>query len=1080
MIAFLRKYWGICAVCLCCHSFSSFGQNDANLELSAIDDLLSEEKIVEAESLLQQKLNFFLSNNQIDSLYQFPIHLGSIEAKKSTATEAAKKVEAFIADLKSRTDNPRTLFKTYLSLDKLYVQLGDDASSVIASKKALDYAKVTSDITPIELGEINYTIGGNYYALYDLSNALTYFRASANAYESSEAAKKEKLADAYNGVAVSMWTLNKLDSAAIYFHKAIASTKESKLEAFDRDYYIVAFQFNLALVVDAQGHLNDAIEIKKELISKLQAIIKGSKDEALVKKAKRLQASAISNLAAFYNDTGYYTRAYELLKYAHEKKKELYDVDSPRLGTSSYQIATAELALLEFDKSITTSELALINLKKAQTRYLSVEGDLLYIMAKAYSEKKEIQKAKELYLQSETIYNEAYPNEYSREYLVLLRDYALFLAENGEPEKAVIMADKVYQHIVKNDGEDSFPIIKEFTNLSGVYFAAEDYKNAYQWAQKGNEFLDRKLSQATSVLDSIQIEFYRPTITHLEVQSLLKTTSTKDTLFLKKQLAKIDKAVAVLERRKTTTFTIEDINSLLTQYKSLNGISKQLYHDLFTATHRDVYLDKTLEIQESGIYNRIRTQFNIRNNIRFGGIPSEVETREKALKKSISSVLQTNNEEDIATYFEATEAWGKFLDSLQINYPKYYQLRYATIEQPIANLQKSIPEHTTVVRYFFIDSNLFALVLSQSQKKLISLNNENLNEMVSQLGENQGDLKKVAPLYHQLYLQLWEPLTDFVASKKIIIIPDGVLFNISFETLTPKVITSFQEMATQSLLSQYAISYNYSVLLLNKEQRTMDFRNNFVAFAPEFNEQMKQNYQVSISDSLELDKTYLKLLPQPFSLDIAKEYSKQFEGTSFLNENSTKQLFTANAKEHKIIHIATHAESNNISPELSRLVFAKGLNLQSELADNYLYTYEIYNENLSSNLAILTACETGKPSFQPGEGMISLAHAFNYAGSESILTSLWKIDEKSSTVIIGHFYENLKKGMPKDQALRDAKLTYISEADGRTVAPQYWAGLILMGDAAPIDLTTGIPIWIWIVGALLLIALFFFLVRKKS
>jgi hypothetical protein len=72
-----------------------------------------------------------------------------------------------------------------------------------------------------------------------------------------------------------------------------------------------------------------------------------------------------------------------------------------------------------------------------------------------------------------------------------------------------------------------------------------------------------------------------------------------------------------------------------------------------------------------------------------------------------------------------------------------------------------------------------------------------------------------------------------------------------------------------------------------------------------------------------LDKTYLTLLSQPFSADLVKEYSRVFKGTSFLNEKASKHLFTNVAKEHKIIHIGTHAESNNISPELSRLIFAK-------------------------------------------------------------------------------------------------------------------------------------------------------------
>jgi len=1075
----LSNFWGIYLLLVCSLSSPCLGQNNPIPNLNTIEKLLEDDKLTEAEALLQTKLSAFMDNEQIDSLYQFPIYIGKIESVKTDRARGFAAAENFMNKLHALTTNPRTLFLAYLSMDKMYVDLGDDASSVVASKKALEFAEKTPDITQKELGEIHYTIGGNYYALYDLSNAITYFKQSVTAYEKSESARKEKLADAYNGVAVSMWTLNRLDSAEVYFHKAIATTKESELTAYDRDYYIVAFQFNLALVIDAQGHIGEAIELKKEIISKLQEIINGSEDDFLLKKAKRLQASAISNLAAFYNDTGYITRAYEMLQYAHGKKKEVYGLDSPRLGTSSYQIATSEVELLEFDKSIATAKEALINLKKAPSRYLSVEADLLYIMAKAHSEKKEIEQAKQLYKESEALYAEAYPTDYSREYLILLRDYALFLAENGASEKAISLAKKAYDYIVKNGGEDNFPVIKELTNLSRVYHQAGDYENSYQWAEEGNNYLDEWLSQATSVIDSIQVEFNRPTITHLEVQSLLKTTVDPDTLFLQSQIAKIEKAVSVLERRKTTTFNIEDINSLLTQYKSLNTISKQIYHQLFELTARPEYLDKTMAIQESGIYNRIRTQFNIRNNIRFGGIPSELETREKKLKASISSALNKKSDENINNYFEANEAWDRFLDSLKLNYPRYYNLRYATIEQPLTNLQKNIPEHTTVVRYFFIEHQLYALVVSNSEKQLVTLNSEDLSEKIIQLAEEQGDLGAVAPLYHQLYLQLWEPLEAVITSEKVIIVPDGVLFNLSFETLTPTQINSFADLSTNSLLARHPISYNYSLFLLDEEQKTIDYSSNFVAFAPEFTDKMKEDYQVAITDSLDLDKTYLTLLPQPFSVDIAKEYSKRFNGSTFLNEKSTKQLFTSNAKEHKIIHIATHAESNNISPELSRLVFAKNASDENSLSDNYLYTYEIYNQNLSSNLAILTACETGKPTYQPGEGMISLAHAFNYAGSESILTSLWKIDEQASTKIIGYFYENLKEGMPKDRALQQAKLSYIAHTDGRTIEPHYWAGLVLMGDAAPIQLSSGVPIWIWILGGVLLLAILYYLSRRK-
>jgi len=112
--------------------------------------------------------------------------------------------------------------------------------------------------------------------------------------------------------------------------------------------------------------------------------------------------------------------------------------------------------------------------------------------------------------------------------------------------------------------------------------------------------------------------------------------------------------------------------------------------------------------------------------------------------------------------------------------------------------------------------------------------------------------------------------------------------------------------------------------------------------------------------------------------------------------------------------------------------------------------------------------------------MISLAHAFNYAGSESILTSLWKIDEKSSAEIIEHFYSYLKEGLPKDEALQKAKLEYLNTAKGRTLAPQYWAGLILIGDTAPIDLkSSSNSILYWIAGLILLLIIVW-LIRKNN
>jgi hypothetical protein len=113
--------------------------------------------------------------------------------------------------------------------------------------------------------------------------------------------------------------------------------------------------------------------------------------------------------------------------------------------------------------------------------------------------------------------------------------------------------------------------------------------------------------------------------------------------------------------------------------------------------------------------------------------------------------------------------------------------------------------------------------------------------------------------------------------------------------------------------------------------------------------------------------------------------------------------------------------------------------------------------------------------------MISLAHAFSYAGSESIVTGLWKIDEESSALLMDNFYKNLLKGLPKDEALQQAKLTFLANAHGRALSPQYWAGLVLIGDTTAIDIA---PIaktkWLYILLLVLLMLIPAYIISRPS
>ncbi len=155
-----------------------------------------------------------------------------------------------------------------------------------------------------------------------------------------------------------------------------------------------------------------------------------------------------------------------------------------------------------------------------------------------------------------------------------------------------------------------------------------------------------------------------------------------------------------------------------------------------------------------------------------------------------------------------------------------------------------------------------------------------------------------------------------------------------------------------------------------------------------------------------------------------------------------------------------HALVSDSLPMQSRLLFAPP---RDTLEDGLLHTYELYNLHLPAELAVLSACNTGFGPLQGGEGAMSLAHAFRYAGCRSVVMSLWPAEDESTARIVDRFYAGLAEGLPKDDALRQARLAYLDDADPLHAHPYYWAHLVAIGDMTPLR-RSGIG-WGWWLGA---------------
>ncbi|HEY2293402.1 MAG TPA: CHAT domain-containing tetratricopeptide repeat protein, partial [Thermoanaerobaculia bacterium] len=146
----------------------------------------------------------------------------------------------------------------------------------------------------------------------------------------------------------------------------------------------------------------------------------------------------------------------------------------------------------------------------------------------------------------------------------------------------------------------------------------------------------------------------------------------------------------------------------------------------------------------------------------------------------------------------------------------------------------------------------------------------------------------------------------------------------------------------------------------------------------------------------------------------------------------------------RIIHFATHGVVDTQHPELSGIALSM-VDERGRPQNGFLRAYEIYRLRLPADLVVLSACETALGKDVRGEGVVGLARAFLYAGTQRVLVSLWPLEDKATAELMRRFYEGLfRRGLPPAEALRQAQTALRSQA-GRQ-APYYWAGFVLLGD----------------------------------
>jgi CHAT domain-containing protein len=159
---------------------------------------------------------------------------------------------------------------------------------------------------------------------------------------------------------------------------------------------------------------------------------------------------------------------------------------------------------------------------------------------------------------------------------------------------------------------------------------------------------------------------------------------------------------------------------------------------------------------------------------------------------------------------------------------------------------------------------------------------------------------------------------------------------------------------------------------------------------------------------------------------------------------SRETVFNTKLDQYRIIHFATHALLNSQHPALSGIVLSL-YDEQGRPIDGFVRAHEIYNLKLNADLVVLSACRTALGSEIKGEGLVGLTRGFMYAGTPSVVASLWDVRDEATAELMSRFYEKMFRDQMKPAAaLRAAQVSMWKER--RWSTPYYWAGFILQGE----------------------------------
>ncbi len=1013
-----------------------------------------------------------------DSVHRYLYKLARAQRKLNGPAAAIAAAERVLRQVREHGVAAQEL-EALFDLSWVYYELGEARQCARVDSMAVAVADRDPAIPFALKGRARQYLAFDHSILGEHAASAHWAQEAVRQYGRADSVPAVQWAEAYTAIGVAFWHLGRIREAEVQYAKALAAL-DGRTDEASINRKASAFG-NLGVLWQNAGDLPRAQAYYQDALRQCELLLRTTKDNFTREEAIISRSRTYLNLATVYTGLGDHGRARELLDLCWRDRSGVLAPDDPQLLAVKERFADLELNSGNLARAY---DLLLTYVTSAERRFGPGSEEYVRAVAKLG----DIRTRQGLHRQADSLL--ARSLEAGRAH----RDPAIDPVLAGTLQQRATLRIKLGR-----TGEALADLEQAHHILSGIYdsthhrvaqvdvqraeaaFQAGDHRSALAHAERALQALGDRARAAAS--DPVPHAYPAPELLPDAIYwklSASRALAAPATGPEGSWNADLDLAIAALARSRSAVRDAASQLLLIAAQKRLFDLARSIAFEAYRKNPGPAALERFLHLSEADRSVLLKARLNGFAGLRFAGIPDSVMAREQELLQAVT--VDADDRSTAVDLARREAALGDHLHMLAERHPRYFALRYGEPTVSLEQLRaKLVTPRRPLLACTMHDEHLYLMVVRSDTAALLRVDGRGLDADVRAFNSAIRDRQALPYIAaaHRLYQRILAPVAGMLQGDELLIIPDGPLHQVSFEALVDAPCTPAQ-LRDHLLLRRYAIAYLLSATTaIQFTELARDRARSALALAPGFSDEDKNRYVQDTRDSTRLDRHYLSFVRQPFALRTAEGLGRTLSATLLLGIAANEQGLREQATRHGILHLGTHAEMSPADPMYARLVLSKGDPDGGADDDGYLHAYEIYALDLRAQLAVLTACETGAGKDEAGEGVRSIGYGFAYAGCPSLVVALWNIDEKATAGIIAKFYDLLDEGMPKHEALRKAKLDHVMKAQDELLLPYYWAGLVLVGDVAPVQLD-GPPAWPWLLAGLALVLLVILLLRRRQ